>query len=117
VGEFEIKELTLHAYYCKGSLQSTLYEDQGDGYQYLQGQYLYRTFETKGTDNSFELNQRVEGDYTSTYVHYRLIMHGIPFKVKNIIVDGTEVTFDMMNPEMNIIECQLPVHFKTLIIK
>jgi alpha-glucosidase len=117
VGEFKINELSLHTYYCKGTVQSSLYDDKGDGYQYQEGQYIYRTFDTKGTDKSFEIYQSSVGDYESDYSTYRLILHGMPFKIKTIQVDGKEVEFDVLNPEVNIVECRLSVNFKSLIVK
>jgi alpha-glucosidase len=94
VGEFKLKELTLHAYYNTKSFRSTLYEDAGDDYGYENGQCVVKTFKTGGNDNSFTMMQVIDGPYDPEYSKYDLIVHGLPFKPSVIDVDGENISFE-----------------------
>ncbi len=93
VGEVEVKELILHAYFHSKPYKSVLYEDAGDGYGYEKGEANLRTYKTTGNENNFVLMQSIEGSYKSKYSKFDLTVHGIPFEVKEILVDNEPVPF------------------------
>ncbi len=85
VGEKKVDTLTLHVYHKKGELTSTLYEDAGNGYDYLQGGSLLKKFKLKGDEATLTLEQTMEGDFVPEYSSYKLVIHGID--VKSAVID------------------------------
>jgi alpha-glucosidase len=99
VGEKEIKELTLHVYYKKGSHESTLYEDAGEGYDYETGQCTVKKFIVTGTADSLTLEQTAVGCFTASYKTYRIVLHGLPFTASTGKIDGNIINVAHINPE------------------
>lgn len=91
VGEKEITEVTLDIYYKKGKERSQLFDDAHDGYDYTKGRYSLRTFKLTGKTNELILQQHKEGKYITTYESFKLNIHGLPFKVKEIQIDNETV--------------------------
>ena len=96
VGEKEIETLDLHVYYLPATRSSELYEDDGDYYDYEQGNYRRRTFTLTGTASGLLLEQRTEGRYNSDYDTFRLFLHGLPFLPAGMIVDGETTMFESL---------------------
>lgn len=99
VGEKQIEEVTLEVYFKIGKERSFLYEDAQDGYDYNKGRYSLLSFTLSGKDNQLVIQQFKEGKFETTYGKFRINLHGLPFKVKNIYVDNerrelTKVAFD-----------------------
>ena len=88
-----IDEVTLRVYYGESG-QSQFYEDQGEGYSYLEGNFKLHQFETTGNHVSFVIKQLVTGSYDHGYPHFKLILAGLPFNAKEIIVDSRKVSFE-----------------------
>lgn len=84
-------ELTLYIYYKNGSETSHLYEDEGEGYDHEAGSFRLTVYETTGTDRSFTLRKRAEGDFTPCYSRVKVYLVGFPAFVKKCTVDGTEI--------------------------
>jgi alpha-glucosidase len=91
VGEKEIEILDLHIYYGQGEAKSRLYEDGGEGYDYEKGIYTIKKFTTKGTIDTFIIEQKTNGHYEPGYANYRLIVHGLPFQVRLCKLNGKKV--------------------------
>lgn len=89
VGEKKIEEMTLHIYYKNGTELSELYEDEGNGYGYKEGNCLVKKFELNGDDTSLKVQQTKEGDFDPEYKSYKLVIHGI--SAKEVLVDGKKV--------------------------
>ncbi|MGB0838982.1 MAG: glycoside hydrolase family 31 protein [Chitinophagales bacterium] len=85
-------ETTLHIYYKEGLQTTEFYEDAGDGYGYETGDYLLRAFKLDGEDDELEVTQTREGNYDSPSQTFTVKLHGLPFEVKEVSVDGEEVT-------------------------
>lgn len=117
VGEKVIDDMTLHIYYGVEKLESNLYEDAGDGYQYTDGDYMYKRFYTEGNTKYFEIIQTKEGKYIPTYSTYDVILHGLPFVPKKIKVDDQEVNFEIINPDKNLLRFHVSEQFQTIQIK
>jgi alpha-glucosidase len=94
VGEFEVSELTLHAYFGGSQIESTLYEDEGDGYRYKEGIYNIKKFVTDSTNTSFKLIQNKKGHYDVSYKKYKIQVHGLPFVPSNILVNGAKLSME-----------------------
>jgi alpha-glucosidase len=88
VGEKQVDELTLHVYYKHGEETSLLYEDKGDGYEYESGECNVKTFHWKGNKKSAKLSQETVGRFTPSYESYHLVLHGLPFPIGSIQIDG-----------------------------
>lgn len=98
VDEFEYDELTLSFYKPSEETVSELYEDKGDGYEHLQGQYSLKKFYSFFLDNDWHIDQIQEGAFQTTYHSYQCKFVGLTEPPKSIKVDGQEVikkaTFD-----------------------
>ncbi|MFN8416257.1 MAG: glycoside hydrolase family 31 protein [Cytophagaceae bacterium] len=117
VGEKKIDELTLHVYYGSEKLESNLYEDEGDGYGYADGNYLYKRFYTEGNNKYFEVVQTKEGNFHVSYDTYDMILHGLPFVPKKVTVDDKELKFEVINPDKNLIRFTVSENFSNIKIK
>ena len=89
--EKPVDELTLYVYYKNGVETSRLYEDAGEGYDYLKNEFCLHTWEAKGSDVSFSLQQKMEGDWLPTYEKIKIFLVGFPTYVRKCRVDNTEL--------------------------
>ncbi|MCK6692914.1 MAG: DUF5110 domain-containing protein, partial [Thermoanaerobaculia bacterium] len=90
-GERPVDELTLYVYYKKGRESSLLYEDAGEGYDYLGGSFSLKTWTTLGENGHFSLEQQQEGEWTPPYQNVKIYLVGFPTFVRHCSVDGAEM--------------------------
>ncbi|MBD0823293.1 glycoside hydrolase family 31 protein [Aestuariibaculum marinum] len=93
VGEKEIDELKLDVYFKIGKETSEVYEDAHDGYDYIKGRYSLRNFSLTGKTTELVIQQHKSGKYTTPYDTFKLQLHGLPFKIKKVIIDKVEYSF------------------------
>ena len=86
-----ISILSLHVYYKNGKESSQLYADANEGYDYQEGAFTIRNFQTKGGTLSFSLKQEIEGNFKPDYDKFKVVFHGLPFKADKCMVDGKPV--------------------------
>ncbi len=86
-GEKSIDQLMLHVYFGGENVNSYLYEDEGDGYEYEKGIYNRKRFKTNSTDGSFTLHLKTNGHYEPTYSTYKIMLHGLPFVPGRVIIN------------------------------
>ena len=91
VDELEIKEITLDVYFKKGKEISQLFDDAHDGYDYTKGRYSFRTFTLTGKENELIIQQHKQGKYITPYENFKLVIHGLPFDIKEIQLDNEKV--------------------------
>jgi alpha-glucosidase len=91
VGEKNIDQLTLHAYYGGENINSYLYEDEGDGYENEKGIYNRKRFKTNSTPTTYRIALKSNGHYEPTYSTYKIIVHGLPFVPSRIMVNEKDV--------------------------
>lgn len=91
VGEKNIDEVWLNVYYSDYEVNSFMYEDHGDTFAYEQDIYLEKKFNAKGNDNSFTIEQTIDGLYTPNYELYDFRIIALPFNVGKVWVDDKEV--------------------------
>lgn len=97
VGEKTIDEVWLNVYYSDYEVNSFMYEDHGDTFAYEQDIYLEKKFSAKGNDNSFTIEQTIDGLYTPNYELYDFRIIALPFNVGKVWVDDKEVTDFVVN--------------------
>lgn len=85
-----VEELTLYVYFKNGLETSHLYEDSGDGYEHLEGNFSLKIFETEGAGTTFCLRQRKEGEYLPGYSRVKIYLVGLPGFLTKCTVDGEE---------------------------
>ena len=90
-GERLVDELTLYVYFKNGEENSQLYEDEGEGYAYLDGHYSVKSWETIGNHECFSLRQNVEGQWTPPYKTVKIFLVGFPSFVRRCTVDDAEM--------------------------
>jgi alpha-glucosidase len=91
VGEKEIDEVTLEVYFKNGKEKSVLYEDATDGYDYNKGRYALRTFSLIGKDNELIIQLHKEGEFTTSYSHFKINFICLPFKISKIYIDNVKI--------------------------
>ncbi|MEL6676845.1 MAG: glycoside hydrolase family 31 protein [Bacteroidota bacterium] len=102
VGEKKIECMQLHAYYLKGTKESQLYSDAGDGYDYQEGGFQHHFFTLTGLNQSVNISQKREGQRSPEYSEFKVIFHGLPFKARSCTVDGkkVDITFKATKTEV-----------------
>ncbi len=95
-GEKITEEVTLKVFYTDGKYQSSLYEDQGEGYAYKNEIYADKTFQVENTKDSFAISQDIQGIFSVDYKNYTLEIYGCPFRVDHINVDGATTDFQIV---------------------
>ena len=93
VGEKVIEEVTLNVYHRVGTEKSEFYEDGGEGYGYENGEFRMARFELKGDQESLSITQEIEGTYQASFDTYIVNCVGLPFRIKEIKVDGESIDF------------------------
>ena len=91
VGEKQVDQLTIKVYYGGESLNSYLYEDSGDGYDYEKGIYNRKKFKTQSTPTSFKMSLKTNGHYEPSYSTYKVVLFGLPFLPSRILVNDKEM--------------------------
>ncbi len=87
VGQLPIEELYLRVY--AGSGEATVYEDTGEGTDYLNGNYRWLYFTTKLlTTGSVSIDWRRAGKYKPPYNRFRCEVYGITVEPKMVQLDG-----------------------------
>ncbi|MGB8705389.1 MAG: glycoside hydrolase family 31 protein, partial [Gillisia sp.] len=103
VDEKPIEEIKLEVYFKEGKENSLFYEDSHDGYDYKKGRYSLRTFKFNGKSNELVIQQHKDGKYESPHKQFFIEFHGLPFDVKNALLDNEEISLEELqfNPEEN----------------
>lgn len=114
VGEKEITQVSLDIYYKEGKEKSQYFEDAHDGYDYKKGRFSLRNFKFTGKENQIIIQQHKEGKYEALFTTFKLIIHGLPFDIKEIEIDNEvlEVEFKKENNiyTMNVIKDFSEIH-------
>lgn len=88
----DIQSLRLRAYFVQGEATSSLYEDAGEGYGYLEGEYNQKSFTLTGSTEGLQIQQSGPMGYKTPYHTYSISFHGLPFTPKKCVVDGETVS-------------------------
>lgn len=89
VGERPVDVLTLHVF--PGTGVSWLYEDDGCSLQYQQGQRRVTRFSLSQAPGSLKLRRESEGSFLPAYTRYRVVLHGVEDRPKQVLADGAPV--------------------------
>ncbi|MBL6448995.1 glycoside hydrolase family 31 protein [Fulvivirga sp. 29W222] len=77
--------LEFHIYAGKKAAIYTYYEDDGDSYEYEEGNYYKRTIQYDPKDSSIKIS-KVEGAFNSRFKNIKVCLHG--FELAPISIDG-----------------------------
>ena len=103
VGEKTIEELKLDIYFKLGKEKSQVYEDDHDGYDYKKGRYSLRNFTLVGKNDSLTIQQYKSGKFITEYSTFELNLHGLPFKIYQVIIDNEVVDIKKLNIKDNML--------------
>jgi len=117
VGEKRIIEMTLHVYYSDQAAHSILYEDAGDNYGHLEGQYNVIRFKQISDANQVRLKKKYIGNFKSDYLRYRIIFHGVPFEATEYVVDGKVRRLGARNFAVGTVKVVVDRVFEEIIIR
>lgn len=117
VGEKRILEMTLHVYYSTEISHSVLYEDAGDNYGYIDGQYNIIRFKLVAEKDSLRLKKKYIGHFDSDYIRYRVIFHGVPFPVSEYAVDGRVHQLGARNFAVGTVKVVVDRAFEEIVIR
>ena len=114
--EKPVDVLTLEVYYKEGTANTQLYEDAGEGYDYVNGGYSLKTFSLEGSEHTLVIQQHKEGNFKDTYATCLVKVYGLPFDSIDCFVDEEEVaaTWDEKQEELTF---QVKNAFKTIEIR
>ncbi|MFZ1496661.1 MAG: glycoside hydrolase family 31 protein [Saprospiraceae bacterium] len=104
--------LSLNYYWDNQPSKSELYEDDGEGYQYLQKQYCLKTFNIQIINNQLVIKQNTVGHYRMNYQNIQLTIWGNP-NIQQIIVDDKPIDFQKNE---NSIVLRIQQKFKTILL-
>lgn len=85
--------LELNVYYSESETVSKLYEDAGEGYDYMDDDYCLTTFALEPHDDKLALTASRDGSFSPTYQRVKINLIGLPFAPSSIKVDDEKVTF------------------------
>ena len=112
VGEKKIEELKLDVYYAEDTIESRVYEDARDGYDYKKGRYSLRNFKLTGKVKDLSIQQFKTGTFETEYEAIKLNLIGLPFRIKKITVDN--VAYDLNNLDKEDKILKLPKDFSVV---
>jgi len=112
-GEKKVEELTLKVF-AGTSPSNPLYEDNGEGYDYADGAFSLRNFETNLSKDTFLVTHTQKGDYKTDYQTIKLEINGLEKAIKNCFVDGKKVNF---SGKGKILTVRLKVGFSQLAVR
>ncbi|GGG05779.1 alpha-glucosidase [Dokdonia pacifica] len=114
VGEKKLEQIELEVYYALGKNQSNVYEDAQDGYDYTKERYSFRTFKMSGRESDWIIQQHKRGTYVTPYDTYRIHLIGLPFKIKDIELDNTQVSLESVQYDDETCSLIVPKNFTEL---
>ncbi len=117
VDEKQIDEMILNVYYSEQSISSMLYEDAGDHYGYKNGQYNIINFKQVSDKQQFRLKKKFSGQYQASYKKHRVLVHGLPFKPTEYVVDGKSYKLNNRNFAVGVLKVSVERNFEELIIR
>lgn len=87
--------LELNVYYGMQTSASYLYEDQGEGFTYNEGDYRYTIFQLKSTPRkkTVQLTTKRKGTYNPGHKCVKINLIGLPFKPKVVEADHQVTDF------------------------
>jgi alpha-glucosidase len=86
VGQVPLDELRLKVYAGEGEV--TLYEDAGEGMEYISGNYRWLYFTCKRSPGNITISWRRAGKYKPPYERVRCEVFGLQFEPKQVELDG-----------------------------
>ena len=94
--------LQLHLFYGREKNDFVYYEDDGNSFAYSGGVYCKRVISYLPAENQLLIGEK-EGSYNSVFRVVRLIMHGFPESMTDLLLNGkwervSEVTERMIDP-------------------
>lgn len=105
--------LHLRAYVAdKG--EGSFYWDTGDGYAYLEGEFIELRLEQQLQDRSWQLRIQREGNYAPAIDEIALKVYGLPFAPKSVQADGNALDW---NQELHALELRVPFTTGTIAIR
>ncbi|MEM9919072.1 MAG: glycoside hydrolase family 31 protein [Bacteroidota bacterium] len=110
-----VEQLQLFIYFEEGNFRSQLYEDAGDGYDYLKKQYSLQVFDLHGQGDSLNIRRSREGKFKQSYSTIRLTFIGLPFKLNSCQVDGQTISVEKAGN--GLLSTEVPADFKHLELK
>ena len=117
VGEIPITELTLHIYFTKIVQTSHLYEDAGDYYGYRNGQFNIKKFVVTQKRGHFKIFQTISGNFEPTYLHYKIVLHGVPENINEFEVDGKVHRITKRHTQLAVVKFRTSAYFKEISLK
>ncbi|MDF1513999.1 MAG: glycoside hydrolase family 31 protein [Anaerolineae bacterium] len=98
-----------------GLRECMLYEDAGEGFGYLEGEFRLSTLLMHKQNDTLTLTWTGEGDYHPPYEHIALTFNGLQRIPKSIHADGTAYPIVQADPVRHVVLAGCPI-FKELVI-
>jgi alpha-glucosidase len=82
--------LTIHVYLSDEAFGYTLYEDDGETFDYLDGKTFAKRFFCYSDGKKIKLNTEETGDFKPSWERTRVVLHGMK-SISEIWMNGTEI--------------------------
>ena len=116
VGEQEVPPCSLELWWAPDcEVESTLYEDAGDGTAHLRGAYLLHRFTYRAYGRALSLTHRREGQFPQRRSVYTLVLHAMPAGGEPVLrVDGCRVS---VHTDGATLTAELPADFREITLE
>jgi alpha-glucosidase len=114
VGEFEVVEMIYQIYFSEYEVSSICFEDHDETFAYEQNIYLEKKFIINGDAASMHISQSIQGLFNPMYNLYDLIIIGLPFTPKKVLIDGVEFQGSIAFDELKQFRIKCTKNFKII---
>jgi len=94
-----------------GTNDSLLYEDAGEGYDYLKKEFRIGQFQSNSSKGKFLFTQTVKGNLKPDYKNIKITVYGLNFKVQSCLTDKKAIPFSQNKEQVTL---SVPAEFEQI---
>lgn len=114
--EAESRDQELHVYRGEEAVDSTLYDDAGDGYSHKQGYYINRNLSVLPSAKKYRISQHKEGRMPCPFSEFKMVYHGFDQLPSVVEVDGEAYPVQVKDNEGQF-SFKVPEDFKSITLR
>lgn len=114
--EAESRDQELHVYRGVAAVDSTVYDDSGDGYNHKQGYYINRNLSVLPSKRKYRISQHKEGRMPSPFNEFKMVYHGFDKLPSTVEVDGETYPVKIKD-ENGQFSFKVPEDFKSITLR
>lgn len=115
VGEFERPDSLLDLWWAPHTeCESHLYEDSGDGFEHLEGNFTFSTFSYRSEADGFKLIRHREGEGSGFHASQTLLVHALPSIAGELGCEIDGIPVPVAHRQNGVAAITLPENFSEL---